>query len=263
MAAALQNAFSASLTMLNVTDLAHQSEALARLHGLKLKHFPSQTISTEALCSEEGASQAIAEFVRSHAVDFIVVATHGRSGWKRLMVGSVTEDVIRECRCPVLVVPEHEHTRDSQHEGIHLVVATDLMPADVALFRAAKDLLRGSTSKGVRLTLLHIAEDMTAATFGIGFGTSTEEVRTELEQEAEQKLSTVATQYFKEFPAMTTVLRAQRPVAEQLIDYIESHDTDLLILAKRPKARVDRMLVGSVADRLIRHARRKLLVVPV
>ena len=38
------------------------------------------------------------------ATDLIVIATHGQSGWKKLMSGSVTEKVVRMAPCPVLVV---------------------------------------------------------------------------------------------------------------------------------------------------------------
>jgi nucleotide-binding universal stress UspA family protein len=40
--------------------------------------------------------------------DFIVMATHGRTGVRRMLLGSVTEKVIRAASCPVLAVPSRE-----------------------------------------------------------------------------------------------------------------------------------------------------------
>ena len=47
----------------------------------------------------------ILQFAASKAIDLIVMATHGRSGISRLLIGSVTERVVRESACPVLTVP--------------------------------------------------------------------------------------------------------------------------------------------------------------
>ena len=56
-------------------------------------------------------AQAIVEFANSNDVDLIVLATHGRSGWKRILMGSVAESILRTSRCPVLTVkPDSEHS---------------------------------------------------------------------------------------------------------------------------------------------------------
>lgn len=47
----------------------------------------------------------IIEFAKKNAVDLLVMATHGRTGIRRLILGSVVEKVVREAPCPVLVVP--------------------------------------------------------------------------------------------------------------------------------------------------------------
>ncbi len=49
-------------------------------------------------------AQLCAETERAD-VDLVVISTHGRSGFKRAMLGSVTEQVVRYAQCPVLVVP--------------------------------------------------------------------------------------------------------------------------------------------------------------
>ena len=47
---------------------------------------------------------AIVEFAANNAVDYIVMPTHGRTGLKRLLMGSVAEEVVRKAHCPVLTV---------------------------------------------------------------------------------------------------------------------------------------------------------------
>ena len=56
-------------------------------------------------------AQEIIEFAKSNGVDFIVMASHGRTGLARLVMGSVAEEVTRKAPCPVLIVkhPAVEH----------------------------------------------------------------------------------------------------------------------------------------------------------
>jgi nucleotide-binding universal stress UspA family protein len=58
--------------------------------------------------AESGDPQAtLVDQAISRSADSIVVGTHGRRGFKRLLLGSVTEAVLREAPCPVLTVPPH------------------------------------------------------------------------------------------------------------------------------------------------------------
>ncbi len=52
--------------------------------------------------------QEIAAAARDTNADLIILATHGRTGLKHVLVGSVTERVVRHAPCPVLVVRDHE-----------------------------------------------------------------------------------------------------------------------------------------------------------
>jgi nucleotide-binding universal stress UspA family protein len=46
----------------------------------------------------------IVEFAQEHNVDLIVMGTHGRTGWRRIAMGSVAESVVRNVDCPVLAI---------------------------------------------------------------------------------------------------------------------------------------------------------------
>jgi nucleotide-binding universal stress UspA family protein/CBS domain-containing protein len=52
------------------------------------------------------AAETIVRHARDHAFDLIVVGTHGRTGLRRVFLGSVAEAVLRHAPCPVLVVKE-------------------------------------------------------------------------------------------------------------------------------------------------------------
>jgi nucleotide-binding universal stress UspA family protein len=63
------------------------------------KDIPSQTI-----ISQEEAAEGILRVAGEVGAEVIVIATHGRTGWRHLVFGSVAERVIREAHCPVLVI---------------------------------------------------------------------------------------------------------------------------------------------------------------
>lgn len=76
-----------------------------------------QTGSVCAVASDGDCADVILDEVKEHGADVIVMGTHGRTGMKRLLLGSVAERVIRRADVPVLVVrdpanPEHTHLRE-------------------------------------------------------------------------------------------------------------------------------------------------------
>jgi nucleotide-binding universal stress UspA family protein len=67
---------------------------------------PDAQIDVKFVLSEEEPAAAIADAATLFACDLIVMGTHGRSGLRRWLEGSVAEQVIRLANCPVLVVKE-------------------------------------------------------------------------------------------------------------------------------------------------------------
>jgi nucleotide-binding universal stress UspA family protein len=60
------------------------------------------TVETQHACGE--APQEIVRYAREHGFDLIVIGTHGRRGFRRLVLGSVAELVVRTAEVPVLTV---------------------------------------------------------------------------------------------------------------------------------------------------------------
>ena len=63
-------------------------------------------VTCESVVAEgDSAQHSILEFSEKNDIDLIIMATQGKSGVKRLILGSVTEKVSRQANCPVLLVP--------------------------------------------------------------------------------------------------------------------------------------------------------------
>jgi nucleotide-binding universal stress UspA family protein len=69
---------------------------------------PAHASRVEVEVSEGPAAEGILATAREKTPDVIVMATHGRTGVRRLMLGSVTEKVSRTAVCPLLAVPSKE-----------------------------------------------------------------------------------------------------------------------------------------------------------
>ena len=87
------------------TLIANQQE-YARAEMEKLR----ETISRKGGAVETNIAvgspvEQIGKYVRKASVDLIITSTHGRSGWRRVFIGSTAERIVRYATCPVLVVP--------------------------------------------------------------------------------------------------------------------------------------------------------------
>lgn len=90
--------------------VAAESAASSYLDAIRTKYG---TPLWETIVGEGGSATAIIEHAHDADADLIVMATHARSGLRRLFLGSVAEDVIRHAGIPVLVV----HREDTEGDG--------------------------------------------------------------------------------------------------------------------------------------------------
>jgi nucleotide-binding universal stress UspA family protein len=87
-------------------EIAEEKIKLPEKHVAEVKELAaSRGLVAEGFVREaECANEIITDIARKHSIDLIVVGSHGRTGLKRLLMGSVTESVIAHSPCPVLVV---------------------------------------------------------------------------------------------------------------------------------------------------------------
>jgi len=96
----------------------------------------------------------IARIVREQEFDLLVIGTHGQTGFKHMVMGSVAEDVCRKVSCPVLTVgPNVEHRFASLETLEHILVPTDLSEESRAVLPYIASLAEEYES---RVTVLHV-----------------------------------------------------------------------------------------------------------
>jgi nucleotide-binding universal stress UspA family protein len=83
----------------NVDDL--RASARKQLDAIRP---PNPTVRLESVVRDGPSTQAILDAAKEFRADLIVMGTHGRTGFRRLVLGSVIEEVLRKAPCPVLTV---------------------------------------------------------------------------------------------------------------------------------------------------------------
>ena len=119
---ALAKEFNAKLYVCHIVDLSTtaaygdiifaplelQNKTIGYTHEQLKRMMQNQSIDWEPLVTAGHPPDEISKFVAMHRIDLVVSATHGRSGLKRVFLGSVTERLIRILPCPLLIVRSHE-----------------------------------------------------------------------------------------------------------------------------------------------------------
>jgi nucleotide-binding universal stress UspA family protein len=98
-------AFGATLVLLHVRD-AHQgsAEASRRYLNFTRRAYANSGVAIELATPEGPVADAIIRTADEQQIDVIVMATHGRSGLRRVVYGSVADQVLRSSTKPVLLV---------------------------------------------------------------------------------------------------------------------------------------------------------------
>jgi nucleotide-binding universal stress UspA family protein len=115
-------------------------------------------VSSSALVQEGRAHEVIVDRARVQPADLLVMGTHGRSGVNRLLLGSVTEKVLRTAPCPTLTVsPGAPSASGAPVELKRLLCAVDYSPSARKALQYALELGRQA---GAAVTVLHALEYM-------------------------------------------------------------------------------------------------------
>ncbi len=121
-----------------------------------LDSAPCRGLSCEALIGSGDVWIGLSDFMRRHVTGLLVMGTIGRTGLKKLLLGSVAEEAMRESRCPVLTVGLESHPAE-EGRFRHVLYATDFSTGSLA---GAPFALAFSKSYGARLTLVHALEGL-------------------------------------------------------------------------------------------------------
>lgn len=241
---------------------------LSRAHGVAVE---------SRFCTGHAARQITAVAAECQA-DLIVLSTHGRTGLRRLVLGSVAEAVVRHAPCPVLTT--HTHREDVSPTPIpevgsagrltepplhlrRIVVPTDFSKRAAEALERAEELARDA---GAILTLLHVFQPPRfgfAAAGSTGFGLAGPLVESAVRQvraDVADDLRVLGEEVRARGLTVET-LCLEGDTAERICAVSASVQADLLVLSTQGLTGWDRPFLGGTAERIVRQSESPVLVI--
>jgi nucleotide-binding universal stress UspA family protein len=197
--------------------------------------------------------QAIIEEAEKNRINMIVMGRHGRTGLRRLLMGSVTAKVVGHSPCNVLVVPKAAEIRYQK-----LLVATDGSNYSMA---AASEAIGIAKRCGAELLIISVVPSETASPFDI--------VHTEMQhgmisqkelREGEKNVNDLLVIAKQEGIKVEGLIIEGRPY-EAIVETAREKGVDLIVMGSHGRTGMERLLMGSVTERVVGHADCAVLIV--
>lgn len=216
----------------------------------QLRRFVNRPAATgvqmDVVLREGAVAPKILEEARTINADLIVIGTHGRSGFDRVLLGSVTEKILRKAECAVMTVPPHDQTSTPSRAGRTIVCAVDFSPLAVEAVAQAIVLAHELKSG---LLLVHVTEWAPERTMS-----PADQIRRETDQvAARRQLEALVPADVRAWCPTEELVTVGRPY-EEIVRVARDRDADLIVLGVHGRSAVTPMLFGSTANQVVRHA---------
>lgn len=201
----------------------------------------------------ESPFQAVIEEAKKNQVDMIIMGRRGRTGIRRLLMGSVTAKVIGYSPCNVLVVP-----RLAEIKYKKILVATDGSKYSLA---AASDAVGIAKRCGAELFVISVVPSETASPFDIVHSEMQHEMIAQKEfQDGEKNVNDLLVVARQEGVRVEGLVVEGRPYGA-IVENAREKGVDLIVMGSHGRTGMERLLMGSVTERVVGSADCSVLVV--
>jgi nucleotide-binding universal stress UspA family protein len=213
-------------------------------------------VPVEIMVTEGAPAAQILHDIRACRADLLVMGTHGASGFERLLLGSVTEKVVRKAGCPVLTVPPKAHARSSLPFK-RILCPVDFSQASLAALQFALSLAQEADAD---LALLHVMEwpagyePARLSAFDVPQYTAARE------KDAAEALDRLIPDAARDWCQASTHL-AHGKAYEQVLSLARETGVDLIVIGVHGRNVWDLALFGSTTNQVIRGAACPVLTV--
>jgi nucleotide-binding universal stress UspA family protein len=208
-----------------------------------VKKHTYNEIQSELVVNEGSAADLILSFAQERKMDLIVMGTHGLRGFDRLMLGSVTDRVMRAASCPVLAVREPPHDivaagqeRHNPHRLNRILACADFSEDSGLALNYA---FSAAAEYDAELTLLHVLEKVPSAA-------KTEEAIAE----ATEQLNKLIPPERRNTPKIKTAVCIGKPY-QKIVQFAQEQQIELLTMGVRGRGALDLAVFGSTTYRVM------------
>jgi nucleotide-binding universal stress UspA family protein len=227
------------------------------------------SVPVQVILAEGVVADTLQRQVETAKADLVVMTTHGRGALARFWLGSVADDLLRKLSVPILLIKPGDGPADFGTEVVfrHTLIALDGSPWAEEAIEAAVAL--GSTMNA-NYMLLRVVRPPAPWTVDYAHASMTPQVRQMLDRlrilhEAEVKeagdyLDKIARSLAaRSLKVQTRVVSAEQ-TASAILEAAQSGATNLIAVATHGRRGIRRMVLGSVADKVVRGASAPVLV---
>jgi nucleotide-binding universal stress UspA family protein len=240
------------------TQLVHMEEyAQERLRRI----MEPYQVEWDPLVSTGNVADEVARLAEEKGADMAITATRGHSGLKRLILGSVTEHLMRILPCPLLAVHRYDkYPNASKEEDIsfkRILIGCDFSPDSNLAFQYGLSLAQEYEAE---LHLVHVLEPPIYKEWPKASEDTKETIRRNLYEQLKEKLEAMVPNDALNWCKPKTMLLAGHP-EEEIAKYADIQGVDLIVLGVAGHGSVESFFVGSTTERVMRKAQCTVLSV--
>ncbi len=239
------------LPELEKREKEREDELLEKLKQDSIRH--STVKINHEIIRGFSVQSALLSYINNNEFDLIIIGTHGRSGIKHFLLGSVAEKVVRYAPFPVITVPPESSVEEKYHK---IVVPFDFSAhAQLALENA----IFFASDNNCEIDVLYVIEDENEPALNDWGRKSILEEIPNIKKKVRQKLSDTIKE-ISDHQKYTFKLSVKIGTPhKEITKYVKKVDADLVIMATHGLVGIDRFILGSTTERVIRSVKAQIL----
>jgi nucleotide-binding universal stress UspA family protein len=218
----------------------------------------AEGIAVEVVLEDGDVIDEVLEKSKKLAAELVVMGTHGRRGFRRLILGSVTERVLRQSETPVLSIPPSAPKPSPAGPAFRRILCpVDFSPSSVAGLELALSLRQDQAE----LIVLHVVEFYLPPVLGEAVAFDVSDLRERHRIEGRAKLEQLIPESSRDHTRLETVVLDSGAPYREILRAAEREASDLIVMGVAGRSSADLAFFGSTANHVVRAAACPVLTV--
>ena len=215
-------------------------------------------IGAEVILEDGDVVEEVLKKAERRETDLVVMGTHGRRGFRRLLLGSVTERVLRQSEAPVLSIsPSSPKIGKERGPFQRILCPVDFSPSSLAGLSLGLALREGNAE----LLVLHVVEFYLPPALGEAVAFDVTDLRRRHRLEGQAKLEKLVPEEARAHTRLETVVLESGSPYQEILKTAEREGEDLIVIGVAGRSSADLMFFGSTANHVVRAAACPVLTV--